>query len=133
MTLHLDQITIGQAKELAALFGGAQQQQQQQAQPGLPTLVGKKCVVRTYSAGVWFGEVAEKAGNEVIVKNARRLWRWHAVDGICLSAVSQYGIHRDKSRISAPVPSVWLEAIEMIPASDTAIDSIEGATHANAE
>ena len=58
--------------------------------------------------------------------------RWHAVGGICLSAVSQNGINQDKSRISAPVPSVWLEAIEMIPASDTAIDSIEGAAHANA-
>lgn len=124
MTIHLDQLTIGQAKELAALFG---------AQPGLSAMVGKKCIVRTYSAGVWFGEIAEKAGNEVIVKNARRLWRWYAVDGICLSAVSRNGIHQDKSRISAPVPAVWLEAIELIPAAATAIDSIEGAAHAQAE
>ena len=96
-------------------------------------MVGKKCIVRTYSAGVWFGEVAEKSGNEVIVKNARRMWKWWAEEGISLSSVALHGIKQDQSNIVKPVPAVWLEAIELIPASDKAIASIEGAPNVKAE
>lgn len=126
--IDISSITIGQAKELAALIGGAQPQQS-----GLNGMVGKKCVVRTYSAGVWFGEIAEKAGTEVIVKNARRMWRWWAAEGISLSAVALHGIKHDQSKIAEAVPAVWLEAIELIPASDRAIASIEGAPNVQAE
>ena len=128
--MNIDNLTIGQAKELAALFSGAQPQQQPAS---LNSMVGKKCVVRTYSAGVWFGEVAKKAGNEVIVKNARRMWKWWAAEGISLSAVALHGIRRDQSKIVESVPAVWLEAIELIPASDKAIASIEGALNVQAE
>ena len=126
--IDINSLTIGQAKELATLFGGAQPQQ-----PGLNNMIGKKCVVRTYSAGVWFGEVAEKSGNEVIVKNARRMWKWWAAEGISLSSVALHGVKHDESRIVEAVPAVWLEAIELIPASDKAIASIEGALNVQAE
>ena len=128
MSIDINSLTIGQAKELAALFGSAQQQQS-----SLNSLVGKKCVVRTYSAGVWFGEIVEKSGNEVIVKNARRMWQWWAAEGISLSAVALHGIKHDKSRVAEAVPAVWLEAIELITASDKAVSSIEGAPNARAE
>ena len=128
MSIDINSLTIGQAKELASLFGAAQPQQ-----PGLNNMIGKKCVVRTYSAGVWFGEVAEKSGNEVIVKNARRMWKWWAAEGISLSAVALHGIKQDQSKIVEPVPSVWLEAIELIQASDKSSASIEGAPNVKAE
>ena len=128
MSIDINSLTIGQAKELATLFGGAQPQQ-----PGLNNMIGKKCVVRTYSAGVWFGEVAEKSGNEVIVKNARRMWKWWAEEGISLSSVALHGVKQDQSKIVESVPAVWLEAIELIPASDKAIASIEGAPNVKAE
>ena len=128
--MNINDLTIGQAKELAALFSGAQQQQQPTS---LNSMVGKKCVIRTYSAGVWFGEVAEKSGNEVIVKNARRMWKWWAAEGISLSAVALHGIRHDQSKIVESVPTVWLEAIELIPANDKAIASIEGAPNVQAE
>lgn len=99
--IDINSLTIGQAKELAALFGGAQSQQS-----GLNGMIGKKCVVRTYSAGVWFGEIAEKSGNEIIVKNARRMWRWWAAEGISLSSVALHGVLHDKSKIVEAVPSV---------------------------
>ena len=130
MNMNIDNLTIGQAKELIALFGNAQTQPQQ---PGLNSMVGKKCVIRTYSAGVWFGEIAEKSSNEVVVKNARRMWKWWAAEGISLSSVALHGISHDQSKIVEPVPIVWLEAIELIPASDKAITSIEGAPNAQAE
>ena len=128
MSIDINSLTIGQAKELATFFGGAQPQQ-----TNLNSMVGKKCIVRTYSAGVWFGEIAEKSGNEVIVKNARRMWKWWAAEGISLSSVALHGVKRDDSKIVESVPSVWLEAIELIPASDKAIASIEGAPNVKAE
>ena len=127
--IDINSITIGQAKQLASLFNAAQPQQQS----GLNNMVGKKCIVRTYSAGVWFGEVAEKSGNEVIVKNARRMWKWWAAEGISLSSVALHGIMQDQSKIVEPVPSVWLEAIELIQASDKSSASIEGAPNVKAE
>ena len=126
--MNIDNLTIGQAKELAALFSSAQSQA-----PSLNNMIGKKCVVRTYSAGVWFGEIAEKSGNEVIVKNARRMWKWWAAEGISLSAVALHGIKHNGSKIVEAVPAVWLEAIELIPASDKAVASIEGAPNVQAE
>ena len=128
MSIDINSLTIGQAKELASLFGAAQPQQ-----PILNSMIGKKCVVRTYSAGVWFGEVAEKSGNEVIIKNARRMWKWWAEEGISLSSVALHGVKQDQSKIVEPVPAVWLEAIELIPASDKAIASIEGAPNVQTE
>ena len=130
--MNINDLTIGQAKELAALFSGAQSQQQQQT-AGLNNMISKKCIIRTYSAGVWFGEVAEKSGNEVIVKNARRMWKWWAAEGISLSSVALHGIRHDQSKIVEPVPAVWLKAIELIPASDKAIANIEGAPNVQAE
>lgn len=99
---------------------------------GLNDFVGKKCLVRTYAAGVWFGKVQKKSGSEIILKNGRRLWRWWADKSISLSAVAAYGIKQDKSKIAVPV-TAWLEAIEIIPCSKKAIKSIEGAEIAKVE
>lgn len=94
--------------------------------------IGKKAIIRTYSAGVWFGTVTAKEGNEVILSNARRVWRWKAVEGISLSCISVHGIAHDESRVAMSVENVWLEAIEIIPATDQAISSIEGSPNAKA-
>ena len=94
-------------------------------------MIGTKSIIRTYSAGVWFGEVVEKAGNEVILANARRLWKWRTKQGISLSSVALYGIDTKDSRVE-PRVAVWLEAIEIIPCSEDAIKSIEEAPNATA-
>jgi hypothetical protein len=95
-------------------------------------MVGRKCIVRTYSAGVWFGEIEKKAGAEVIVKNARRLWYWKAKKSISLSAIAEYGIDAGACKFAPAVSAVWLEAIELIPCSITAITEIEGCPDAEA-
>ena len=133
--MTIENITIGQAREIAALFGAASQAPASQAPAPqtLNTMLGQKVIVRTYSAGVWFGTLAEKAGNEVILTNAQRMWFWKAKESISLSACALYGIAQKESKIVAPVPSVWLEAIEIMPCSESAILSIEGAPHVKAE
>lgn len=122
--MDINQLTIGQARELAAIFGGAQQAVEPKS---LNSMIGQKVIIRTYSAGVWFGTLAEKAGREVIIRSARRMWYWKAAEGISLSSCAIHGIDRDCSKIVEPVDDVWLEAIEIIPCTDAAIYSIEGA------
>ena len=95
--------------------------------------IGKSVIIRTYSAGVWFGTLSQKAGNEVVLTNARRLWRWWAKESISLSAVANYGIIEEKSKIAPAVEGVWLEAIEIIPTTEIATKSISGAKDAKAE
>lgn len=124
--MNIDNLTYGELKQIASLFVA-----HQHAAPSLNGMIGKKCIVRTCSAGVWFGEISEKAGNEVIVKNARRMWYWKAKKSISLSAVALYGI-TSESKIAPPVESVWLEAIELIPTTDSSTSSIEGAAHVEA-
>jgi hypothetical protein len=75
---------------------------------------GEYVIIRTYSAGVWFGKLTEKEGQEVVLHNARRMWRWHAKQGVSLSGIAQYGINSSESRICVAVEKVWLEAIEII-------------------
>lgn len=125
MNIDIDKLTIGQVKELTSMFGVSNQ--------SLNNMIGKKVIIRTYSAGVWFGLLEQKAGNEVIITSARRLWSWHSAKSISLSGVAVYGIIQEKSKITPAVESVWLEAIEIIPCTDVAIESFEGAEDVEAQ
>ena len=126
--MNIKDLTIGQAKELAAMFGNKSTES-----TGLNCMTGKKVIIRTYSAGVWFGELGQKDRNEVILLNARRMWTWWAKEGISLSSVAVHGIKKDQSKIAEAVDSVWLEAIEIIPCTETAINIIESAPNAKAQ
>ena len=95
--------------------------------------IGECVIIRTYAAGVWFGKLSKKAGKEVILTEARRMWYWHCKESISLSGVVVYGIDREKSKIAAPVDQVWLEAIEIIPIKGEAMESIKGAEIVKAE
>ena len=108
-------------KELAELLG----MKNTATESGLNSFViGQEVIIRTYSAGVWFGRLKEKAGNEVILTEARRMWRWWAKESISLSGVALHGIKQEKSRIAGAIDSVWLQAIEIIPISGSAAESI---------
>lgn len=89
--------------------------------------IGKEVIIRTYSAGVWFGVLTQKAGNEVILTKARRMYKWWAKESISLSGVARHGIKQDDSKICGELDSVWLEAIEIIPVTGNAAESIRTA------
>ncbi len=125
--MDINDLTIGQAKELISIFGTNNKYD------SLNSMIGEKVIIRTYSAGVWFGILSEKSGNEVIINSARRMYKWWCKQSISLSAVANHGINQDKSKIIEAIPSVWLEAIEIIPCSDICIKSLEGAPHVKAE
>lgn len=91
------------------------------------TETGSIVLVRTYSAGVHFGTLESQAGKNVRLANARRLWSWQ---GACsLSQVAMDGVDLSNSKISVTVPQIDLtEAVEIIPMSKVAGESLMGAT-----
>jgi len=121
--MDINEMTIGQAKELTALFGATAS-----AEPTFTKHIGKKCIIRTYASGVHFGTLTAQSGRQVELKDSRRLWKWHAKDGISLSEVAMTGIDQSKSRICAVVDEMTItDALEIIPAKSNAIESIETA------
>lgn len=88
------------------------------------SLLGEYVIIRTFSAGVWAGFLKEKVKNEVYLTEARRLYYWSNIEGISLSGITLNGLKKETSKICAPVPMVWLEAIEIIPCSKLAQQSI---------
>ena len=82
-------------------------------------------VVRTYSAGVFAGYVEKEDGEEVTLRNARRIWFW--AGAATLSELANEGTSKPKEcKFPAAVPTVRLKnAIEVIPASEKARKSIE--------
>ena len=83
-------------------------------------------IIRTYSAGAHAGELVSKNGQEVELKNARRLWYW---DGAAsLSQLAMEGVSKPQNcKFPCEVPKIILtEAIEIIPCTQKAIDSIRG-------
>lgn len=97
---------------------------------GIESVINEWVIVRTYSAGVWFGLVTEKVKDEIILSDARRMWEWWAKKSISLSGCALYGIKHDKSLICAPVEHVWLQPIEIISLTQIAYESIKGAPEA---
>lgn len=128
--MNIDNLTFGQLKEIAGLFKIFKKSSSDKEEH---FMIGKDVIIRTYSAGCWYGRLYKKDGNEVILSNARRMWRWWAKESISLSACAKFGINQAKSKIVAPVDHVWLEAIEIIPCTDGAAKSIEEAPHVEAE
>ena len=117
--MNIDELTLGQIKQLQGLFTG-----ESKSSDGLNGMVGKKVIIRTSSAGVWFGVLSEKSSNEVIIKDARRMWKWWAAESISLSACAKFGVKHSESKI--------VEAIEIIPCTEKAIESLEGAPNVKA-
>jgi hypothetical protein len=87
-------------------------------------VVGKTCLVRTYSAGVFAGRVEEMKGKVVRLSTARRIWFW--AGAATLSQLAMEGTTRpNECKFSVAVDDVLLtEAIEIIPMTDEAIASI---------
>lgn len=90
----------------------------------MANFIGKKVLVRAYEAGVYFGTLAEKEGNEVTLKNVRNIWRWEGAN--CLSQIANDGV-AFSSKLSPVVEEmVILNVCQIIPCTDKAISNLEG-------
>ena len=127
---HIENLTIKEAKEkineyknLLNVFNMKEEETNNKNNIN-SEYIGRYVIVRTYSAGVWFGKVLKKEGNEIILGDAKRMFYWEAKKSISLSAVARYGL-TDSSRICPKVKQVWLQPIELIDCEANVIEQIK--------
>lgn len=85
-----------------------------------------KVIVRAEKAGVFFGEIKERVGDEVTMTNVRRIWYWDGAASLSQLAVD--GVSAPENcKFTVYVPEMTiLGVIEIIPCTEKAIASIEG-------
>ncbi|MDP9954737.1 hypothetical protein J2X97_000374 [Epilithonimonas hungarica] len=85
-------------------------------------------IIRTYSAGVWFGNIKKLDGTTVILQNARRLWYWSGA-----ASLSQLAIEGTKrpndckfTMTITDDEGVYLpQVIEVLPCTEEAVNNIK--------
>ena len=86
----------------------------------------KYYIIRTERAGVFFGKIKERNGNEATLTNVRRLWYW---DGAAsLSQLAMEGVKQPQNcKFTVVVPEMTvLGVIEIIPCSAAAVQNVAG-------
>ena len=121
-TMNIEELTIREAREIAALFanGNSPVVSAPKAAAWQHPLIGKRVLVRTYSAGVHIGTLASinpDNAMECHLKDALRLWKWEG-GGLSLSAVAHNGIKG--GRLNRTDEAVLTNAIEYIPVTKEA-------------
>lgn len=107
----LDDLTFGEIKQIKEMFGVADTTTKKHP------MLGKRCVVRTYSAGVHIGKVVFVDGMECKLEDALRLWKWES-GGLSLSSVANNGIKGGRLNEE---PEIYLtNCIEFIPTTKEA-------------
>lgn len=110
--MNINDLTIGQLKEINSMCGMTDI-----GNKTIHPMVGRRCLIRTYTAGVHIGEVVSVDGMEVHLKNALRLWKWTG-GGLSLSAVANNGIKGGRLNFTGEV--FLTNAIELIPTTTQA-------------
>jgi hypothetical protein len=83
-------------------------------------MLNRRCIIRTYSAGVHIGTVVSVNPNnsaEVYLRDALRLWKWEG-GGLSLSSVANNGIKG--GRLNKTGEIYLTNAIEFIPTTPAA-------------
>jgi hypothetical protein len=119
--MNIDSLTFGELKQIAAMF---------QASSAAPTaehpFVGKHVICRCYSAGVHAGILISQTGDQVVLKDSRRLWSWTSKSGVALSGLAVNGLKSGK--VDTMVDTIALTGvIETIPTTSAAMVSINEA------
>ena len=87
---------------------------------------GNYVVVRSGQAGVFAGEFVEKNGTEVILKNARKIYRWdgaYTVEDIAVKGLANI----DCCQITIVVPEIVIDDVcQVLPTSEVARGILEG-------
>lgn len=112
--MNIDDLTIDDIKQIQA-----QLKMRLEATEEHPML-GRRCLVRTYSAGVHIGDVVYVNGIECKLENALRLWKWEG-GGLSLSAVANNGIRGGRLNRTGEV--YLTNCIEFIPTTSKAEES----------
>lgn len=117
--INIEELTLKQIREIQMLPIFAEQPVSQMtcAEPRKHPMLHRRCLIRTYSAGVHIGDVIQIDGMEVRLTNALRLWKWEG-GGLSLSAVANNGIV--KGRLNYTDEVYLTNVIEIIPTTEDA-------------
>lgn len=87
--------------------------------------MAKKFIVRCDRAGVFYGEIVSRNGQEVEMKDVRNIWYWDGAATVMQLAAE--GVSKPKTcKFSVPVESLLLlDAIQIIPCTDKAVESLD--------
>ena len=86
----------------------------------------KYYIIRGIDSGVFFGQIASRSGQEVELRNVRKLWYW---DGACAAEqLAVDGVTNPRGcRFTVVVPEmVVTDAIQIIPCSNKAANVLAG-------
>ena len=83
-------------------------------------------IIRCEKAGVFFGHIKDRNGDEAVLTDVRRIWYWEGA--ATLSQMAMEGVKKPEAcRFTVTVPEMTvLGVIEMIPCTDEAVQSILG-------
>lgn len=114
--MNIDDLTVGQIKEIQSMCSSVKTIAQNSNHP----MLGRRCLIRTYSAGVHIGDVTfinPSNSMELKLENALRLWQWKD-GGLSLSAVANNGIKGGRLNETGEV--YLTNVIEIIPTTKEA-------------
>jgi len=87
---------------------------------------GKYVIVRTYSAGVFAGILESRTGQEVVLRDARRLWYWKGAASLSQLAVEGTSYPGECKFAMAVSRVELLQAIEILDVAEQGEKSIRG-------
>jgi hypothetical protein len=114
--INIEDLTLKQIREIQNLTNNVSNVKNEN---------GRYVIVRTYSAGVFAGELQSRNGREVVMKNARRLFEW--AGAASLSQLAMEGTKNpDECKFPCEVEFVeLLEVIEILSVTKLAKQSIK--------
>ena len=84
----------------------------------------KNVIIRTENAGVFFGNIKERNGQEGTITNCRRLWYWSGAASLSQLAVDGTSRPKDCKFTMVVEEMIVLGIIEIIPCTQKAVESI---------
>lgn len=107
MGIRIEDLTLGQLKEIAAMFPSiASQGAEKHPQ------IGKYVIIRSFASGVWCAvlDSYDPHTRHCILSDARRLWSWEGA--FTLSTVALQGV--TMAKMPAPINDVTVAQVEEI-------------------
>ncbi len=120
--MDLDKMTIGDAKQLANLFGGAK------ASNLYDSYIGKYVICRSRNEGINSGKVIALDSTGVVLEDARRLYYHKPVNKNVswYEGIAKTGISND-SKVGTAIEKIIVEDYSLTVCTDKAEKSIRGA------
>lgn len=88
-------------------------------------MIGKHVIVRAHQAGVFFGILKEKNGQEVLMRDVRKIYSWSGAAAV--EEISQIGSRNpEKCKLTVKVDEILVDgSIQVLPCTDTAIEVLQ--------